>query len=275
MRASRVAPVVAAVVAVLGIVSGCVSMRSLPDTVVGRWQPGPVQSSPARTPPAEPDALNALPASLRLRVPRFPPPPAAIPVTLPAAGTAAWFSRIPTTQKVAFITIDDGWSKDPLALKLFQAARVPITLFLEINAIKSDPGFFTPLQQAGAVIENHTISHPNLKGRSYAFQKHEICGGADRLAQYYGRRPSLFRPPGGTHDATTLRVVYDCGMKAAFFWKETTDHGKVFFQEGHAVRPGDIILMHFRPRFVDDFLAVLKAVNKAGLTPARLQDYIG
>jgi hypothetical protein len=42
----------------------------------------------------------------------------------------------------------------------------------------------------------------------------------------------------------------------------------------HKVQPGDIILMHFRPRFVDDFLAVLKAIHKAGLTPARLEDYI-
>ncbi|GAA0581838.1 polysaccharide deacetylase family protein [Paractinoplanes ferrugineus] len=195
-------------------------------------------------------------------------------MTLPTDGTAGWFSRIPTTQKIAFITIDDGWEKNPLALKLFQAARVPITLFLEINAIKADPGFFTPLQSAGAVIENHTISHPNLKGRPYAFQKQEICGGADQLAQYYGRRPVLFRPPGGTHDANTLKAVHDCGMKAAFFWTETTDHGKVFFQQGNTVQPGDIILMHFRPRFVDDFLAVLKAIHDAGLTPARLADYI-
>ena len=272
----RTAPAVRAVVAVLvvlGTVAGCVGSRNASPagggTAVGRWQSGPVPA-----PPAEPDARDALPAPLRSRVPRFPPPPAPTPVTLLADGTAGWFSRIPTTQKVAFITIDDGWSKDPLALKLFQAAHVPITLFLEINAIKSDPGYFTPLQKAGAVIENHTISHPNLKGRSYAFQKHEICGGADRLSQYYGRRPVLFRPPGGTHDATTLRVVHDCGMKAAFYWTETTDHGKVFFQQGHTVQPGDIILMHFRPRFVDDFLAVLKAVHDAGLTPARLQDYI-
>ncbi|GIM88647.1 polysaccharide deacetylase family protein [Paractinoplanes toevensis] len=259
----RAAPVIAALVAILGAAAACAD-RSMPRTAAE-------QSSPVRS---APDALSDLPASLRPRVPKFPAPPAPIPVTLPTDGRAGWFNRIPTTQKVAFITIDDGWSKDPLALKLFRAAHVPITLFLEINAIKSDPGYFKPLQESGAVIENHTISHPNLKGRSYAFQKHEICGGADRLAQYYGRRPVLFRPPGGTHDATTLRVAHDCGMRAAFFWKETTDHGKVFFQEGHQVQPGDIILMHFRPRFVDDFLAVLKAIHDAGLTPARLQDYI-
>jgi peptidoglycan/xylan/chitin deacetylase (PgdA/CDA1 family) len=269
----------------LALVAGCGGTVSPPVA-------GPASSSPVPevTPTAEAPAVNpadaapadnpadaalaALPPDLRLRVPKFPPAPAPVKVTLPAGNAAAWFSRIPTDQKVAFITIDDGWIKHPLALKLFQAANVPITMFLEVNAIKDNPDFFKPLQATGATIQDHTISHPNLKGRSYAFQKREICGGADQLAQYYGQRPTLFRPPGGTHDATTLRVVHDCGMKAAFYWKETTDHGVVFYQDKHVVQPGDIILMHFRPRFPDDFLAVLNAIHKAGLTPARLEDYI-
>ena len=40
------------------------------------------------------------------------------------------------------------------------------------------------------------------------------------------------------------------------------------------VQPGDIILMHFRPAFVKDFLAALRAIHRAGLTPALLEDYI-
>ncbi len=257
----------------LALVAGCSATEHKPSRPA--WGT-PSASAPSGTAPTDDAAaaLAAVPASLRGRIPRFGPAPAPTKVTLPAGATAGWFSRIPTNQKIAFITIDDGWSKNPLALKLFRAAHVPITLFLEINAIKSDPAYFTALESAGATIEDHTISHPNLQGRTYAFQKHEICGGADKLTQYYGRRPQLFRPPGGTHDATTLQVVHDCGMKAAFFWKETTDHGVVFFQEGHQVQPGDIILMHFRPRFVDDFLAVLNAIHRAGLTPARLEDYI-
>jgi peptidoglycan/xylan/chitin deacetylase (PgdA/CDA1 family) len=274
--------VVVAAAAVLTILAGCSGGTSSPRTgskaAEGPWRdPSPSASSdvPAPEVSAQDAALAALPEALRKRVPKFGPPPAPTKVTLPGGGSAGWFSNIPTDQKIAFITIDDGWSKDPMALKLFQAAHVPITLFLEINAIKDDPGYFKPLRDvAGATIEDHTISHPNLKGRSYDFQKHEICGGADKLQQYYGKRPTLFRPPGGTHDSTTLRVVHDCGMKAAFYWHETTDHGVVFYQSVHKVQPGDIILMHFRPRFVDDFLAVLNAIHKAGLTPARLEDYI-
>ncbi|WP_250009963.1 polysaccharide deacetylase family protein [Actinoplanes sp. M2I2] len=234
----------------------------------------PASAGGAAKPEAHAIALAALPANLRGRVPEFAPAPPATKVELPTDGTAGWFSRIPTTQRVAFITIDDGWVRHPLALKLLQAADVPVTLFLETDAIRSDPRFFGRLESAGATIENHTISHPDLKGRSYAAQKHEICGGADQLAGFYGRRPTLFRPPFGTHDATTLRAAHDCGMKAAFSWKATTNKGKVRFQDGPGVKPGDIILMHFRDRFPDDFLGVLQAIHKAGLIPARLEDYI-
>jgi len=43
---------------------------------------------------------------------------------------------------------------------------------------------------------------------------------------------------------------------------------------GHTLKPGDIVLMHFRPAFVKDFLAALNAIHKAGLTPALLDDYL-
>ncbi|MEV1289519.1 polysaccharide deacetylase family protein [Micromonospora sp. NPDC049679] len=208
------------------------------------------------------------------RIPTFPAAPPPQPITLPAGASAPWLTHIPTTQPVAFITIDDGWVKHPQAFALIRAAQVPVTLFLTVNAIQDDPGHFARLQAAGAVIEAHTISHPNLRGRSYDFQRREICGSADRLGAMYGRRPVLFRPPFGEQDPTTLRAVRDCGMRAAFFWKETVNNGVVRYQVGRKVQCGDIILMHFRPAFVADFLAALQAIHDAGLTPALLADYL-
>jgi peptidoglycan/xylan/chitin deacetylase (PgdA/CDA1 family) len=207
-------------------------------------------------------------------VPSFAPPPAPEPIVLPPGDRVPFLSRIPVTQPVAFLTIDDGYLKDPEAEKLFAAARIPVTLFLTTDAIHDNPAFFDRLRNYGAVIEAHTISHPELAGRSDTFQRHQICDGADRLAEWYGRRPTLFRPPFGDKDNTTLRVTKECGMKAAFMWKETVDKGKVRYQEGKTVQPGDIILMHFRPAFVKDFLAALHAIHRAGLTPALLEDYV-
>jgi peptidoglycan/xylan/chitin deacetylase (PgdA/CDA1 family) len=255
--------------ALAGSLTGCASgayahhMTTLPR---GDDSPGAGAGGPA-SPPTVADGLLA-------RIPRFDPAPTPEPVHVPAGPSAGWYSAIPTTQRVAFLTIDDGLVKNPEAIKLVQAAHVPITLFLEINAIRDNPDFFRPLQAAGAVIEAHTITHMELKGKSYDVQKREICGSADQLATLYGRRPVLFRPPYGDKDATTLRVVHDCGMTAALFWKETVNTGTVRYQVGQQIAPGDIILMHFRPAFVDDFIAALQAIHDAGLTPARLEDYI-
>jgi peptidoglycan/xylan/chitin deacetylase (PgdA/CDA1 family) len=224
--------------------------------------------TPSPTPPPLPPALAA-------KLPVFASPPPPDPVTEPPSTNAAWFSAIPTKQQVAFLTIDDGFTKDPELVDVLRASHIRVTLFLEINAIKDDPAYFRQLVDAGAVIEAHTITHPNLVGMSYAAQEHEICGSADQLAKLYGQRPVLFRPPYGDKDSTTLRVTHDCGMKAAFMWKETINAGIVRYQVGNKVRPGDIMLMHFRPTVVQDFLAGLQAIHDAGLTPALLEDYIG
>lgn len=193
---------------------------------------------------------------------------------MPDGPLAGWYSRIPTGQPVAFLTIDDGWIRKPEARQLLIDAHVPVTLFLTTDAIRDDPGFFRGLPE-NVVIEAHTVTHQVLRGKPYATQRREICGSADELAAWYGRRPVLFRPPGGSRDDTTLRATRDCGLKAAFFWRETVDKGRVRYQTAeHRVRAGDIILMHFRERFVDDFTAALTAMHQAGLTPALLEDYL-
>jgi len=187
---------------------------------------------------------------------------------------APWVTHVSTTDKVAFITIDDGWTRVPDAVSTLKQLGVPVTLFLTINAIKSDPGYFKELQDAGAVIEAHTINHVDLKGKSYGYQKEQICGSADQLGKWYGRRPIFFRPPFGEKDDNTLRAAHDCGIHACFFWRETVNAGIVRYQIGHSVRPGDILLMHFRSTFVQDLKAAVAAIHAAGLKVALLEDYI-
>src|SRR5205809_10596 len=87
----------------------------------------------------------------------FAGPPEPEKITLPPGPNAAFLSRIPTTQKVAFITMDDGWSKSTQGIELVKAAHVPVTLFLTMNAIRNNPGYFKQLEASGAVIEAHTI----------------------------------------------------------------------------------------------------------------------
>lgn len=245
---------------------------------------GPSQSaspSPATTPSGPPATPSAPPAPKTLawylaQVPDFPPapPPQRVRPT-PGPSAPLWF-RVPTDQKVAFITIDDGaLARPPAVIDFIREAHIPVTMFLNSPAAAAHPDYFKQIEAAGGVIENHTITHTSLPGRSYAYQKHEICGAADKLEQLFGKRPTLFRPPFGSRDANTLKAARDCGMIAALHWRETVDKGKVRYQTPtKVVKPGDILLMHFRPALMDDLLGALRAIHKSGLTPALLTDYI-
>ncbi|MFF5181264.1 polysaccharide deacetylase family protein [Micromonospora sp. NPDC000316] len=238
----------------------------------------PTPSAPLPTPSTSPSAKPA-PGSLAWylsQVPTFPESPVPQPVQLPATGAAPFWHRVPTEQKVAFITIDDGGlARPPEVIDFIWEARIPVTMFLNSPAAQEHTDYFRQIEAVGGIIENHTITHTSLAGRSYAYQKHEICGGADRLEALFGKRPTLFRPPFGNYDTTTLQAAHDCGGKAVLHWSETVHEGKVRYQTPEkVVHPGDVLLMHFRPALMDDLLAALKAIHRAGLTPALLTDYI-
>ena len=197
------------------------------------------------------------------------------PIVVPAGAAVPLYLRLPVKQPVAFLTMDDGWTQVPGAAALMRAAHVPFTMFLIAPVAAKNPAFFEELESAGGVIEDHTITHPEMRGKSYASQKHEVCDARTSLEQTFGRKMTIFRPPYGSYDKTTLRAVHDCGLRAAFNWSETVNEGVVRYQTSvHRIQPGDIILMHFRPAFLKDVTAALTAIHDAGLTPALLEDYL-
>ncbi|KAA2258541.1 polysaccharide deacetylase family protein [Solihabitans fulvus] len=190
-------------------------------------------------------------------------------------GKVPVIKHIETTKPYVFITIDDGVVRDPTALGLMTSAGVRPTLFLNGVYVKDHTDYFKPLQdQAGVSVENHTTSHPDLRGKPYEFQKHEICGNADFLQQNYGKRATLFRPPFGNYDENTRKAAADCGMKALVMWTAAVNDGVVQFQAGKQLKPGDIVLMHFRKTFVEDFEAFLHKARENGLTPVPLVDFL-
>ncbi|MCP2260762.1 Polysaccharide deacetylase [Streptoalloteichus tenebrarius] len=190
-------------------------------------------------------------------------------------GRAPVVTRIETTKPVVFITIDDGAVRDPAAIDLVRRSNARPTLFLTDRYVENDHEYFRQLRDAGATIENHTLSHPDLKGRPYDAQRREICATADKFGQVYGRRPVFFRPPYGKYDGTTLRAAADCGMRAVVNWTAAVNDGVVQFQAGNRLRPGDIVLMHFRKTFVADYQAFLNRAAQDGLTPVPLGDFLG
>ncbi|GHH13563.1 hypothetical protein GCM10018780_53510 [Streptomyces lanatus] len=191
------------------------------------------------------------------------------------------FTTVPTKQRVVFLTIDDGAEKDPTFLRMMDDLQVPYTAFLSNYLIKEDYGYFKRMQGAGVVLNNHTLHHPYLPALSYRRQQHEICGMQEVIEEHYGKRPLLFRPPFGNYDRASLRAAKSCGIKYVPLWNEEVfvDHWE-YREWDRKIRPGDIVLTHFRGRddwkgtMPDMIRRFLNKVTSEGYAVARLEDYL-
>jgi len=189
--------------------------------------------------------------------------------------------RVPTSEKIVFITIDDGAEKDPEFLEMMRDLRIPVSMFLNDTYVREDPEYFRVLQGLGASVQNHSLSHPDLKTLGVSAQKHQICGQQDRLAEEFGTPPTLFRPPYGNWNETTRTIAGGCGVKAIVKWRESMQINDMQYVGAKKLHPGDIILSHFRgpaelkgTTMTTMFGNMLRKIQAQGYTVARLEDYI-
>ncbi|MFJ3837163.1 polysaccharide deacetylase family protein [Streptomyces sp. NPDC090054] len=200
-------------------------------------------------------------------------------------GKAAVVDRIPVApqDKVVFLTFDDGAEKDPEFLKMAADLKLPISMFLTDNVASADYGHFEKLRDngSGSTVNNHTLTHPNLRTLPFAAQKKEICGQQDRLQQRFGQRPPLFRPPFGNYNDDTLRAAAECGISSVVLWRASMQINDFQYAEGSALHPGDIVLAHFRgpselKGATETQMAarMLRSIQEQGYRIGRLEDWL-
>jgi peptidoglycan/xylan/chitin deacetylase (PgdA/CDA1 family) len=212
-----------------------------------------------------------------------PPPPAVKPITLSASDPTV-FSSVPMTDKVVFITVDDGLVKDPRYIQMVKDFQIPITIDLANLFISDDYPYFEKLYETGYVsIQNHTVHHlldmPDLPAEQ---QLDEIAGMQEILHQQYGVTPYLFRAPGGNYDETTIAAAGQAGLKGVMMWKETMQITNMEYQTAaDRLNPGDIILAHFRgPAQLDGesmihmMIWLYRKIQDQGFTVGDLERYV-
>ncbi|MFF4423957.1 polysaccharide deacetylase family protein [Streptomyces sp. NPDC001549] len=217
---------------------------------------------------------------------QYAPKPAQKPqIPKPGAGKVPVIDRIPVPadDKVVFLTFDDGAEKDPEFLKMAADLKLPISMFLTDSVASSDYGHFEEIRDNGSAstINNHTLTHPNLRTLSFEAQKKEICGQQERLEKRFGKRPPLFRPPFGNYNDDTLRAASECGVSSLVLWRVSMQINNFQYAEGSALKPGDIVLAHFRgpgelkgTTETQMTTRMLQRIQEQGYRIGRLEDYL-
>ena len=266
--------------------SGADPSASAPAPGTPASPPGGTNTSPGSslaTSGADADLIRQRYEGLRPFAPAPPAPPAVKPITLSASDPTV-FSHVPMTDKVVFVTIDDGIEKEPQFIQMVKDFQIPITISLADVLIRDDYAYFEELYETGHIsIQNHTVTHPlDMPSLSASRQLYEISGQQEKLRKEYGVTPYIFRPPGGNYDATTTASASEAGLKGMMLWKEAMQISDMEYQTStHRLHPGDIILCHFRgPAQLDGetmvrmMIRLYKHIQAQGFTVADVTKYV-
>ncbi|MFJ9740965.1 polysaccharide deacetylase family protein [Streptomyces sp. NPDC101166] len=172
--------------------------------------------------------------------------------------------RVSTSDRVVFLTYDDGAERDPQFVDMVRELRLPVSVFVTDSVAGPAYAHFARLREVGADLQNHTLDHAALRGLPYAGQRAEICGQQHKLNARFGLRPRLLRPPYGAYDTTTRRAAADCGITAIILWRASADP-----EDPHRLHPGDILATT-----PDRTPSLLRQIQRQHLTVGKLEDYL-
>ncbi|WP_277207307.1 polysaccharide deacetylase family protein [Isoptericola croceus] len=185
--------------------------------------------------------------------------------------------RVETDDPVVFVTIDDGNHASKEALDIVREHDMPVSLFLNEGPVALHGSYFDEYIALGNHVHSHTLTHAQLTTLDADRQEREICGMVDVLDERYGSTDhvgDLFRAPYGASDATTKKAARRCGLGAIVHWTAVAENGEVAYAAGTGFKPGDIVLAHFTDSLPQDLRAIRQLAADAGLTIARLEDYL-
>jgi peptidoglycan/xylan/chitin deacetylase (PgdA/CDA1 family) len=153
------------------------------------------------------------------------------------------------------LTFDDGPGPDtPRIVSILRRYHAPATFFLLGRSLATHAGRVGLQAEASGefALGDHTMSHPMLASFGEAGQRREIAGLAHLLRTMGRPRPVVFRPPFGSFNATTLRVLRQERMLDVLWTADTKDFERpgrkqIIYTAVSAAQPGAIVLMHDGP----------------------------
>lgn len=188
-------------------------------------------------------------------------------------------TRVNTTKPFIAITIDDGFDKDSLQkiLDIAIAKKITYTDFMKGLQRKMYPDFVRKMIESDRVeFGSHTEVHRDERNgpvpgvpptRELLI---EDISAPERFMNKFDETTLPYqRPPGGNFSPWTLSVASSIGYRT-INWAASADYSTT--TNVKLLKPGDIVLMHYRSESAALFAGWIDAVRAQGLEPTALSN---
>jgi len=149
------------------------------------------------------------------------------------------------------LTYDDG-PNDPYTghlMEVLDRHQVKATFFMIGEMVEKRPRIAHEVCQAGHVVGNHTLTHPNLIFAGEAELRRQLERTQKIIDENACGVPRLFRPPFGGRNPRTFGIARSMGLTPVM-WRVTcydwsaTESASIVKHAVRQIHGGDIILLH-------------------------------
>jgi peptidoglycan-N-acetylglucosamine deacetylase len=181
------------------------------------------------------------------------------------------------------LTFDDGPHPEytPRILAVLKQFRVPATFFVVGEMAERYPELVRAEVAAGHSVGNHTYHHVSLPKIPEEFVETEIQACGEVLQAITGRRPVLFRPPGGDYNDPVAGTAEALGYTIVLWTDDPGDFASpgtavIERRTGAAASRGGILLLHDGVQETIDALpAILTRLQRAGYEFVTVDQMLG
>ncbi len=178
------------------------------------------------------------------------------------------------------LTFDDGPGPyTPQILDVLRRYNTKATFF-EVGTMLTSFSDSTSKQAIrGDAIGNHTFSHPHMEALSKSDQGRELNSTSSALKRFTHTNARLFRPPFGSFDRDTLKLLHKRRALMVLWSTDTEDYldpgaEAIAARALEGAHPGAIILLHDaggdRSQTVAALPAIIRGLRKRHLRPVTI-----
>ncbi len=176
-----------------------------------------------------------------------------------------------STQKAVAITVNVVWGNEYIGpmLDIFAKEGIKATFFIGGKWAQNNESLLMDIVNDGHEIGNHGYGHEHMSKLSYERNSEEIKRSADIIYGICGINPTLFAPPYGEFNNTTLKAANDLGCKTIMWSVDTIDWrgdgvDKIISRIKKNCHDGAIILMHPTADTVKALPEIISFVKSSG-----------
>ena len=185
--------------------------------------------------------------------------------------------------KKCSITFDCAWGADdiPGILDTLDQYKAKATFFIVGLWAEKYPDTVKLMAERGHEIANHGYSHAHMAQLSEAKTEEEILRCSEVLEKTTGTGVTLFRPPYGEYNGTTIRTAKKLKYQSiqwdvdSLDWKQNMSADDIYKRVTQRVTSGSIILFHNDTLYTAQVLpSILKNLTQNGYSCVRVSDLL-